>query len=237
MCCLPHEKGQGCPQNSSTKNEHFSCELPNFILKGNNNPANSNNQNEEETVRKFMENNGIRHLTLDNGKLLAEYNSGKKEMLELEGQKLQTIKNYLEKKTADKEYQKQSQNTKEIIQNAEKLGVKYILNTGQDMPTNRLLLIQLKDFANLFGALGLHPNKLAKKHNLPVLLHIRGEENEKFMDAFTDAYEIVKEVGIKKGILHCFTGNWEIAQKFIDLGFYISFAGNITYQNAKWKEK
>ena len=191
---------------------------------------------------------------------------------------------------ADEKYQKQSRSTTEIIQQAKKVGVKYILNTGQDMPTNRLLLEQLKDFANLFGALGLHPNskedlteenlnwieeqltnpkiiaigeigldyywekniyhretqkdwfkrqlELARKYNLPVLLHIRGEENEdRFMDAFTDAYKIVKEARIKKGILHCFTGDWAIAQKFIDLGFYISFAGNITYKNAKWKEK
>jgi Tat protein secretion system quality control protein TatD with DNase activity len=43
---------------------------------------------------------------------------------------------------------------------------------------------------------------------LPVLLHTRGEENEKkFMEAFTNAYEIVKEVGVEKGILHCFSGN------------------------------
>jgi TatD DNase family protein len=59
---------------------------------------------------------------------------------------------------ADEKYHKQSKSTKEIIQEAEKVGVKYILNTGQDMPTNRLLLIQLKEFSNLFGALGLHPN-------------------------------------------------------------------------------
>jgi Tat protein secretion system quality control protein TatD with DNase activity len=41
-------------------------------------------------------------------------------------------------------------------------------------------------------------------------LHIRGEENkeneEKFTEAFKNAYEIVKKVEIKKGILHCFTG-------------------------------
>lgn len=189
---------------------------------------------------------------------------------------------------ADKKYREQSKEAKEIIQEAEKVGVKYILNTGQDMPTNRLLLKQLKDFPNLYGTLGLHPNssedlkeenlkwieqqltnkrivaigeigldyyrtftdigkqkdwfkkqlELAKKYDLPVLLHIRGEEEEnKFMEAFNDAYEIVKEAEIKKGILHCFTGNWEIAQKFINLGFYISFAGNITYKNAKWKNK
>jgi TatD DNase family protein len=59
---------------------------------------------------------------------------------------------------ADQEYQEQSRSTSEIIQEAKKAGVKYILNTGQDMPTNRLLLTQLENFPNLFGALGLHPN-------------------------------------------------------------------------------
>jgi Tat protein secretion system quality control protein TatD with DNase activity len=49
--------------------------------------------------------------------------------------------------------------------------------------------------------------ELAKKYSLPVLLHIRGEEDEnKFIEAFNDAYEIVKETGNNKGILHCFTG-------------------------------
>jgi len=71
--------------------------------------------------------------------------------------------------------------------------------------------------------------ELAKKHNLPVLLHIR--------EAFEDAYQIVKKAQINKGILHCFTGNWEIAKKFLNLGFYLSFAGNITYQNGKWKAR
>lgn len=67
--------------------------------------------------------------------------------------------------------------------------------------------------------------RIAKKFNLPVLLHIR--------DAFDDAYEIVQKEGITKGVLHCFTGSNEIAQKFLKLGFYISFAGNLTYKNAK----
>ena len=71
--------------------------------------------------------------------------------------------------------------------------------------------------------------ELAKKYDLPVLLHIR--------EAFEDAYKIVKELEINKGVLHCFTGNWEKAQKFLNLGFYISFAGNITYKNSKWQER
>lgn len=66
--------------------------------------------------------------------------------------------------------------------------------------------------------------RLAKEFDLPVLLHIR--------NAFEDAYEIVKQEKITKGVLHCFTGTNEIAQKFLKLGFYVSFAGNVTYKNA-----
>lgn len=185
---------------------------------------------------------------------------------------------------ADEKYSEQEKNAKEIIQEAKEIGVKFILNMGQDSPTNHLLVKQLDEFPNLYGALGLHPNsdedlteenfiwienqlsnkkiiaigeigldyyqtfteiekqkywferqlKLAKKYNLPVCLHVRSDEGKN--NAFDDVYEILKEIGMKKGVLHCFTGNWEIAKKFIDLGFYISFAGNITYKNAKWQE-
>lgn len=186
---------------------------------------------------------------------------------------------------ADEKYSEQKRTTEEIIQDAQELGIRSILNMGQDSPTNHLLMKQLDEFPSLYGALGLHPNsnedlneenlqwiekqlsnkkiiaigeigldyyqtftdfvkqkhwfkkqlELAKKYDLPVCLHVRSEEGEN--NAFNDAYEIVKEVGIKKGVLHCFAGNWEIAQKFIDWGFYISFAGNITYKNAKWQDR
>ena len=66
--------------------------------------------------------------------------------------------------------------------------------------------------------------KLAKEHKLPVLLHIR--------NAFADAFDIIKKENITSGILHCFTGTKEIAEEFIKQGFYISFAGNVTYKNA-----
>ena len=35
-----------------------------------------------------------------------------------------------------------------------------------------------------------------------------------------------------RGIIHCFSGNHIDARKFIDMGFYISFAGNVTYKSA-----
>jgi len=59
---------------------------------------------------------------------------------------------------ADKEYQKHSQSTKEIIQEAEKVGVKYILNIGYDKESNQKVIEQLEQSPNLYGALGLHPN-------------------------------------------------------------------------------
>jgi TatD DNase family protein len=57
---------------------------------------------------------------------------------------------------ADEEYQ--NQNVKEIVQQAEKAGVKYILNVGYDKASNQKVMEQLKEFPNLYGALGLHPN-------------------------------------------------------------------------------
>jgi TatD DNase family protein len=65
---------------------------------------------------------------------------------------------------------------------------------------------------------------LAKQYDLPLIIHIR--------DAMTDALEILKSQAPVWGIMHCFPGNRHDAQKAIDSGFYISFAGNLTYKNA-----
>ncbi|WP_342262790.1 MULTISPECIES: TatD family hydrolase [unclassified Spiroplasma] len=66
--------------------------------------------------------------------------------------------------------------------------------------------------------------KLAKKYQLPILVHIR--------DAFDDAYEILKQYDVV-GIMHCFSANTKTANKFIELGYYISFSGILTFENAK----
>jgi TatD DNase family protein len=57
---------------------------------------------------------------------------------------------------ADKKYH--DYDIRQIIQEAEKEGIKYILNVGYDMRSNHLVIEQLKLFPNLFGAVGLHPN-------------------------------------------------------------------------------
>ncbi len=65
--------------------------------------------------------------------------------------------------------------------------------------------------------------ELAKQHNLPLAIHCR--------DAYEDCYEILKEKKITQCLMHCYNGKIQMAQKFLDLGFYLSFAGNITFKN------
>ncbi len=60
---------------------------------------------------------------------------------------------------------------------------------------------------------------LARELNLPVILHCRM--------AHDDVIEILKERGEKRGVIHCFTGTLEQAQKYIAMGFYIGINGII----------
>lgn len=55
-------------------------------------------------------------------------------------------------------------------------------------------------------------------------------------DAYEDSEKIVREnlsrLG-RGGVVHCFSGSRETAEIFLDMGFYISFTGSITFKNAK----
>lgn len=74
--------------------------------------------------------------------------------------------------------------------------------------------------------------RLAKNLCLPLVLHCRGSETDRF-GAYDDMYRILKEEKASRGVVHCYGGNALQAKKFIELGFYISFAGVITFKNAK----
>ncbi len=65
---------------------------------------------------------------------------------------------------------------------------------------------------------------LAKKLKLPLVIHNR--------DALEDTIAILKEERAAGGIMHCFSGNVEAARECIDMNFYISLAGPITFKNA-----
>lgn len=66
--------------------------------------------------------------------------------------------------------------------------------------------------------------ELAKKHNKPVVIHCR--------DAYEDTYQLLKRFG-HRGIMHCYSGSVEMAKRFIEIGYYISLAGPVTFKNAK----
>lgn len=72
---------------------------------------------------------------------------------------------------------------------------------------------------------------LACELDLPVMLHVRPSQDS--YDAYHDTLEVLKEYKKKypslRGQAHFFAGTKEIAQAFIDLGFYISFTGVITF--------
>lgn len=67
--------------------------------------------------------------------------------------------------------------------------------------------------------------ELAIEHDLPVSIHMR--------DATQDVYDILSEYkGAVRGVMHCFSGSVEMAKAFINLGFFISFGGILTFKNA-----
>lgn len=65
--------------------------------------------------------------------------------------------------------------------------------------------------------------KLAVKLNLPVVIHNRNGE-----DIVISLVKKYVQAGLR-GVIHCFTSDWDFAQEILDMGFFISFAGNITY--------
>ncbi|MDR2962097.1 MAG: TatD family hydrolase [Bacteroidales bacterium] len=69
----------------------------------------------------------------------------------------------------------------------------------------------------------LHQMRYALAHDLPVVIHVREAFNEIF-----DILETLKSPQFK-GIFHCFSGDYEQAQRVIDMGFYIGIGGVITF--------
>jgi TatD DNase family protein len=65
---------------------------------------------------------------------------------------------------------------------------------------------------------------IAKKYGLPLIVHTR--------EAIEDTIGILKRHTPLYGIIHCFPGNKDDAARFLDLDFYCSFAGNVTYSKS-----
>jgi len=70
--------------------------------------------------------------------------------------------------------------------------------------------------------------QLAKKINLPVILHCRGANND-VAKAYDDMLNVLKQENFNNAVIHCFSADWPVAKKFVDEEFMISFTGIITY--------
>ncbi|MFA6537346.1 MAG: TatD family hydrolase [Patescibacteria group bacterium] len=71
--------------------------------------------------------------------------------------------------------------------------------------------------------------KLANELNLPLIVHCRGTK-ENIDSAYLDIYEILKEHKPKvPSIMHCYVGPVSLVEKFLELGFYLSFNGVLTF--------
>ncbi len=67
--------------------------------------------------------------------------------------------------------------------------------------------------------------EIARELNLPIIIHDR--------DAHEQVLRMVEESGIRRGVFHCFSGDAEMAKKCVDLGFYISIPGTVTFDKTK----
>jgi TatD DNase family protein len=71
-----------------------------------------------------------------------------------------------------------------------------------------------------------HMLEIALRVKLPVVVHVRETHNL--------VYERLSAFSSKggTGVVHCFTGSWEEAAQFLELGFFISFSGIVTFKNS-----
>lgn len=67
--------------------------------------------------------------------------------------------------------------------------------------------------------------ELSIKYDLPLIIHSR--------DAISDTLDVLKEYSNIRGVMHSYSGSYEMAKEFIKIGFYIGVGGVITFKNAK----
>lgn len=66
---------------------------------------------------------------------------------------------------------------------------------------------------------------LARKLDKPLVVHVR--------DAHDECAGILREEGIRRGVIHCFTGDTDAARRYLDLGFLLSLSGVVTYKKTE----
>lgn len=67
--------------------------------------------------------------------------------------------------------------------------------------------------------------QLALKHSLPIIVHTR--------NAQADTLALMAKYPKVEGVLHCFTESWDMAEQALEMGYYISISGIVTFKNAE----
>ncbi|MDR1642443.1 MAG: TatD family hydrolase [Clostridiales bacterium] len=67
--------------------------------------------------------------------------------------------------------------------------------------------------------------ELALEVGLPVVIHARECDSE--------CFETIKKSGVRKGVIHCYSGSAELAKEYVKLGFHIGVGGVLTYSNSR----
>ncbi len=73
---------------------------------------------------------------------------------------------------------------------------------------------------------------LARQLDLPIVIHCRPSQKSD-TDAWDDLFGLLQQHWAARGVMHCFTGTLDQARRSLDIGFLISFAGNVTFPKAQ----
>lgn len=112
----------------------------------------------------------------------------------------------------------------------------------QSATVERLVELASSDFVWAIGETGLDyywstDNKIEQQASLARHIHASKQLKKPLVvhtrEAKDDTIDILKAEGAEHGIIHCFTEDWDTAKKALDLGFYISFSGIVSFKTAQ----
>ncbi len=142
-------------------------------------------------------------------------------------------------------YSDLKKNIEGVIKRANDLGVTRFICVGTNLEDSAECLDLAKRFDSVFSEIGLdyfrnisEPEiqrtvfreqlELSASLNMPIVFHNR--------EADEDTVRMLEKHGPGKGIAHCFSSTIETAERFMELGYHISFSGNLTFKNSHLPE-
>src|SRR3989304_5125908 len=114
----------------------------------------------------------------------------------------------------------------DVIKRCLDSGVSRLITIGTDIDDSKraIELAEKHDF--IFAGIGIHPHDVKDIKN--------PEETYELLKSLASRNKILSEVltpGMR-GVFHCFSGDMEMAEKALEMDFYISFSGVVTFKNA-----